>query len=73
MLTKRIDDDWSKIAFINKAEAEFYRLKIQEVRKYHNSKTKDGVTFCTTCLDEEQPNDYALWPCQTIQALNSDD
>jgi hypothetical protein len=50
--------------------AEFYRLQIQEVRKHHISKTDQGITFCTNCVDES--DDFAVWPCPTIQALNNE-
>jgi hypothetical protein len=52
--------------------AEFFRLQIQEVRKHHISKTDRGITFCTNCVDESEPNDFAVWPCPTIQALNNE-
>jgi hypothetical protein len=39
----------------------------------HVQKTKDGVTFCTACVDHfSMGGDWQDWPCETMAALEGD-
>lgn len=42
---------------------------LNRVRMVHIKTTRDGVTFCAHCLDPNVFDEFALWPCDTILAL----
>ena len=35
--------------------------------------TRDGVSWCITCLDPDVFDNFAEWPCDTMKALAGDD
>jgi hypothetical protein len=45
---------------------------LNRVRMVHIKQTRDGVTFCTHCLDPNVFDEFAVWPCDTIAALEGD-
>lgn len=46
---------------------------LNRVRMVHVQQTRDGVTFCTGCVDQESyGGDWQLWPCETMRALQND-
>lgn len=42
---------------------------LNRVRMLHVSDTRDGVTYCPTCVDPDDHNEYQLYPCETMRAL----
>jgi hypothetical protein len=57
---------------VNK-EATKMNEAINRVRKLHQKKTRDGVTFCPACVDHDSDGgDWQLWPCETIAALDGE-
>ena len=47
---------------------------LNRVRMVHVQQTRDGVTFCTACVDlESNGDDWANWPCATMRALAGED
>jgi len=43
---------------------------LNRVRMVHIQQTRDGVTFCTACVDLESNGDnWQDWPCATMRAL----
>ena len=45
---------------------------LNRVRMVHIKQTRDGVTFCGHCLDPNVFDEFAIWPCDTISALQGD-
>jgi len=41
---------------------------LAEIKTLHRAKTRDGVTFCTSCV-EPLGVDYQQWPCMTIMTI----
>lgn len=47
---------------------------LNRVRMVHIKETRDGVSYCTGCVDHDGRGDtWQLWPCETIAALVGDD
>jgi len=46
---------------------------LNRVRMLHVRQERDGVTFCTHCLDSDNPDEFALSPCETMKVLANDD
>jgi len=44
---------------------------LNRVRMVHVKQIRDGETFCTHCIDPEEYNSYAPYPCDTIKALEN--
>jgi hypothetical protein len=43
---------------------------LNRVRMVHIQQTRDGVTFCTACVDlDTNGDDWAAWPCPTMKAM----
>jgi hypothetical protein len=57
------------MAYVSKIRLEHKQL-IDRVTKLHVEQTKDGVTFCATCLDPNEYDEFSAWPCPTVKALN---
>jgi hypothetical protein len=46
---------------------------LNRVRMVHIQQTRDGVTFCTACVDHDSNGgDWQDWPCDTMRALQDD-
>jgi hypothetical protein len=39
----------------------------------HTKHTRDGVEWCSHCLDPDVFDNFAEWPCDTILALQGND
>jgi hypothetical protein len=46
---------------------------LNRVRMLHTKHTRDGVEWCSHCLDPDVFDNFAEWPCDTILALQGDD
>ena len=46
---------------------------LNRVRMLHVYQLRDGIEFCTHCLDSDNPDEYASWPCETMEALSNDE
>jgi hypothetical protein len=46
---------------------------LNRVRRLHTMQTRDGVSWCITCLDPDVFDNFAEWPCDTMKALAGDD
>jgi len=47
---------------------EIHNTRMEELkflRSLHTDKTRDGITFCTNCLDPDD-GEYALYPCPSV-------
>lgn len=54
----------------------FNRLQeaLNRVRMVHVSQTRDGVTFCTACVEHDTDGgEWQLFPCETMRALAGDE
>lgn len=43
---------------------------LNRVRRLHVKNTRDGVSFCTACVEHDSNGgDWQLYPCETMRAL----
>lgn len=43
---------------------------LNRVRRLHVKNTRDGVSFCTACVEHDSDGgDWQLYPCETMRVL----
>jgi hypothetical protein len=56
---------------VNK-EATKMNEAINRVRELHQKETRDSMSFCSACIDYDEQDLFADWPCDTIKALDGE-
>jgi hypothetical protein len=55
-----------------KGEAYEYKQAIDRVRMLHVPNLRDGQEYCGTCVYPSIWDEWQVWPCKTIQALDGE-
>ena len=84
-MTKPLTGDKLEIAILNaelrgfselidvwQAEAQRCARVIEHVKMLHVKKSIDNVDYCVTCAYPSIWDEWQVWPCKTIQALDGE-